>query len=239
MNTNNLLLSTKNYFILHKVLIKQFGIEAITVLASLIDTEECKYTDSIKEDYVLNDLNKISTNTTLSAAKIKKSINKLYKAHFIDVIVEKHNKIYVKILHNNILNYLAKDNIETEIKKTKKTILKSKKFKKPSRQDLKKYFLEIGEKTNEFEIMFDYYESKGWKVGKTPMKCWKSAARNWVRRAKNEIKEFVDYYDKDIEKKIGNDHEKLSKYHKHLRQLGWISSYSPTAGTTWRKNKKK
>lgn len=28
----------------------------------------------------------------------------------------------------------------------------------------------------------DYYASKGWKVGSSPMKDWKAAARNWSRR---------------------------------------------------------
>ncbi|MEY8460108.1 hypothetical protein AALA69_03140 [Eggerthellaceae bacterium 24-137] len=27
----------------------------------------------------------------------------------------------------------------------------------------------------------DHYASKGWKIGKTPMKDWKAAARNWMR----------------------------------------------------------
>ena len=28
----------------------------------------------------------------------------------------------------------------------------------------------------------DFYASKGWLVGKSPMKCWQSAVRNWARR---------------------------------------------------------
>ena len=28
----------------------------------------------------------------------------------------------------------------------------------------------------------DYYASKGWRVGNTPMKDWRAAARNWARR---------------------------------------------------------
>lgn len=28
---------------------------------------------------------------------------------------------------------------------------------------------------------YDYYESNGWRVGKTPMKDWQAAIRNWVR----------------------------------------------------------
>ena len=102
-------------------------------------------------------------------------------------------------------------------------------------QEEKTYFLEIEAKTEETEIMFDYYESKGWKVGKAPMKCWKSAARNWKRRSEKEESEFPDYYDKEFEKKIGNDNNKVSRYHQHLRKIGWKSSYSPTAGTTWLK----
>lgn len=30
----------------------------------------------------------------------------------------------------------------------------------------------------------DHYASKGWKIGKTPMKDWKAAARNWMRDGK-------------------------------------------------------
>ena len=28
----------------------------------------------------------------------------------------------------------------------------------------------------------DFYASKGWLIGKSPMKCWRSAVRNWARR---------------------------------------------------------
>lgn len=35
----------------------------------------------------------------------------------------------------------------------------------------------------------DYYESKGWKVGKAPMKDWKATVRNWLRSSKPRGKE--------------------------------------------------
>ena len=47
---------------------------------------------------------------------------------------------------------------------------------------------EIAEFTGENNIeidagkFIDFYASKGWLVGKTPMKCWRSAVRNWARR---------------------------------------------------------
>jgi hypothetical protein len=31
----------------------------------------------------------------------------------------------------------------------------------------------------------DFYESNGWKVGKNKMKCWKAAARNWLKGNSN------------------------------------------------------
>tara|TARA_R110000803_G_scaffold210685_3_gene283196 strand:- start:1464 stop:1778 length:315 start_codon:yes stop_codon:yes gene_type:complete len=34
------------------------------------------------------------------------------------------------------------------------------------------------------DIFFDHFESKGWYVGKSKMKCWKAATRNWIRNAK-------------------------------------------------------
>ena len=35
----------------------------------------------------------------------------------------------------------------------------------------------------EAESFFDFYESKGWVIGKSGMKDWKAAARNWVRNS--------------------------------------------------------
>ena len=46
-------------------------------------------------------------------------------------------------------------------------------------------FLKQGE-VDDSEIMYDFYESKGWKIGRNSMKCWKSATRNWVRRSKKD-----------------------------------------------------
>lgn len=43
------------------------------------------------------------------------------------------------------------------------------------------YFIELKHK-DQAEPFYDFYQSKGWKVGKAPMKDWKAAARNWCRR---------------------------------------------------------
>ena len=59
---------------------------------------------------------------------------------------------------------------------------KPKKFQKPTIEQIKAYCLEVG-KNIDAEAFFDFYEAKGWVVGKAPMKDWKAAVRNW---AKNE-----------------------------------------------------
>ncbi|MBF26138.1 MAG: hypothetical protein CMP49_06490 [Flavobacteriales bacterium] len=232
MNIFNLLLSGSEYFFLNKHLVKKIGINSTLILAELININQLNE----KEEYCTIKLIEVSNNTTLSIFKIKNGLNSLYKKKFIDVIVKNNDTIDVKIYKQNIISTILTDlqSFEIDTKKSKKkSIIKQRRFKKPTVKELKEYFIEIGN-NNESHIMYDYYESKGWKVGKAPMKCWKSAARNWIRRL-NKQKTFPDYYDKKIELKLSNDVESLTKYHQHLKQLGWISSYSPSAGMTWRK----
>jgi len=57
---------------------------------------------------------------------------------------------------------------------------KVKKFQKPLLQEIKDYTQEI-KKGIEAQAFLDFYDSKGWKVGKTPMKDWKASVRNWCR----------------------------------------------------------
>ncbi|MAZ55626.1 MAG: hypothetical protein CMP54_01310 [Flavobacteriales bacterium] len=234
MNLTKILLSGSQYFILNKDLIKMIGLEPTLILAQLVEFEENKSKD--KNAYFRTTIEDLISLTSLSNFKIKNGINNLYKNKLIDIIVNKNKTIDVKIFHLQIFNLLNIDfKLLKKNKVKKKSIINQKRFKKPKLKELKNYFLKINE-LDESEIMFDYYESKGWKVGSSPMKCWKSAARNWARRGKKKIK-FPDYYDKNIELKIGNDSETLSKYHNHLKKLGWISKYSPSAGITWGKIK--
>lgn len=52
-----------------------------------------------------------------------------------------------------------------------------------SQDEATAYFVEIGSTAEEGATFWDHFESNGWKVGgKTAMKNWQSAARNWVRR---------------------------------------------------------
>lgn len=63
-----------------------------------------------------------------------------------------------------------------------------KRFKKPSVADVLAYGSSLTPKFLKAQQFIDYYESKGWVVGKAPMKCWKSAVRTWQARDKQTIK---------------------------------------------------
>lgn len=61
------------------------------------------------------------------------------------------------------------------------------KFRAPTTEEVAQYAKEAN-LTIDAALFCDHYASKGWKVGKSPMKDWKAAARNWDRRDKQESK---------------------------------------------------
>ena len=101
------------------------------------------------------------------------------------------------------------------------------------------YFGELKSNGNEAMSFFDYYSSKGWQVGRSPMKDWKAAARNWVRRSKEFSTKGVaaighpNEYNSKYEWTLRGDQRKTNEYHKHLRDIGWSSKYSPAGGVQW------
>lgn len=57
---------------------------------------------------------------------------------------------------------------------------KKQSFEKPSVEEVEAYCKERNNQVNA-EAFVDFYESKGWLIGKTPMKNWKAAVRTWER----------------------------------------------------------
>lgn len=59
-----------------------------------------------------------------------------------------------------------------------------KRFSPPSMNDVIEFFKEKKSNSQQAEMFFNHFESNGWKVGgKTKMKDWKAAARNWIMRS--------------------------------------------------------
>lgn len=56
-------------------------------------------------------------------------------------------------------------------------------FKKPTIEEIAAYCAERKNNVDP-QAFFDFYESKGWRVGNQPMKDWKACVRTWERREK-------------------------------------------------------
>lgn len=91
-------------------------------------------------------------------------------------------------ISNEVSNKISTPEIELEkdidIKKETTTDVvvkkKQKKFVKPTQQEIAEYVKSLG-KSLDVARFYDYYEAKGWLVGKSPMKDWKATVRNWLR----------------------------------------------------------
>lgn len=57
----------------------------------------------------------------------------------------------------------------------------SRSFAKPAVEEVRAYCVERGN-TVDAEAFLDFYESKGWKIGRAPMRHWKAAVRTWKKR---------------------------------------------------------
>lgn len=84
-------------------------------------------------------------------------------------------------------------------------------FVPPSLEDVRAYVAERGG-VIDAERFYDFYECKGWKVGREKMKDWKAAVRTWERREKSEAQlrntqprdPFLDFLDEEMQKGKGD-----------------------------------
>lgn len=114
---------------------------------------------------------------------------------------EIHKKLPNVSLTDNLTQPNATD-IDIDIRDKKNN-----RFIKPSVKEIADYC-----NNNNYDIdaerFYDYYESKGWKVGKAPMKDWKAAVRMWSRNNKQESK-MPDFTLQRKEKKLSAEDEEI------------------------------
>lgn len=95
--------------------------------------------------------------------------------------------VYDRIQTNTIATNKKKKEKENIYKKlsneSKKDAAERRAFVAPTLEELQEYIAEKGLTNIDAERFIDYYTSNGWKVGRTPMKDWRAAARNWNRKA--------------------------------------------------------
>jgi hypothetical protein len=134
----------------------------------------------------------------------EKNLNK-----YVDKIKSKALKNKVLEMYNNFSNGYPIDTLSIPYRYPTDTVYdldsidlslntktKDKRFVKPSVEEVKEY---CKEKRNNIdgEAFWHFYESKGWKIGKEPMKSWKSAMVTWEKKRKettpkNEAKQQLE-----------------------------------------------
>lgn len=149
------------------------------------------------EENISRKLNKLVKNGYLEIEYDKKGSSiigrrlRLIKISMVTVDKNINGDNLIKINNNKERNIIINNNISKE------------KFKKPTIEEIQEYCLERrnGIDANYF---YDFYESKGWMIGKNKMKDWKSAIRTWERNHKEDNKNsknkpIPEWFDKEIE----------------------------------------
>ena len=111
------------------------------------------------------------------------------------------------------------------IKEKEKENAKPKRFVKPTTEDIENYIIQNNYDTNPqlfANRFYNFYESKGWVIGKAPMKNWKAAIRTWISKEKIQVKQVkvpeTDYVesisDEDVAKTL-LDLDNISSIKRH------------------------
>ena len=94
---------------------------------------------------------------------------------------------YIKLVDKPSLK-MCTDNTNINITNTNLTDSNKKAFfKKPTFDEVKNYCI-LRKNNIEAEAFIDFYESKGWQIGKEIMKSWKACVRTWESREKKNPK---------------------------------------------------
>ncbi len=176
-----------------------------------------KRSTSSKNDQVIKQVNEQVTKQALNkhqtSSKHVPYINNINNTNIINLAKQEISKNEKKLnFTNSIFDEVQESDLKTEKEKEKKLREKKKmnfennlvdndlssraqsRPPKPTLEEAQIYFLEKSFTEIEAQRFFNYFESNGWLVGgKTKMKDWKAAARNWMlntkKFSKNQITE--------------------------------------------------
>ena len=94
---------------------------------------------------------------------------------------------YINLKDKGSIN-ISTDNTNININNTNLTDSNKKAFfKKPSLDEVKNYCI-LRKNNIDAQAFIDFYESKGWQIGKEIMKSWKACVRTWESRDKKNPK---------------------------------------------------
>lgn len=119
-----------------------------------------------------------------------------YSLKQIGLLDDENDNVYIldtQVRLGKDRDRLGKDRLELERVKNKAT-----RFIKPTIDEIKTFLndQEYETDTDRYaDRFYNFYESKGWKVGKEKMKDWKAAIRGWLSRDNIKKKETVEIID--------------------------------------------
>ncbi|HLO72734.1 MAG TPA: hypothetical protein VK164_02255 [Flavobacterium sp.] len=156
-----------------------------------------------KNDQVIEQVNEQVTKQALNkhqtSSKHVPYINNINNTNSINIAKQENLKNEKKLIFtNSIFDEVQESDLKVEKEKEKKLREKKKKIEeaalssraqsrppKPTLEEAQIYFLEKKFPEVEAQRFFNYFESNGWLVGgRTKMKDWKAAARNWMLNTK-------------------------------------------------------
>jgi len=96
---------------------------------------------------------------------------------------------------------------------------KPSKMSPPTQEEVNSFATESLLNTNEAKKFFCYYDSNGWRVGKNPMKNWKSAFKGWCARAMDtpsraQPKTFAQIDEEERQESYRKAQERINNYGK-------------------------
>tara|TARA_R110002020_G_scaffold11041_2_gene42048 strand:+ start:136 stop:756 length:621 start_codon:yes stop_codon:yes gene_type:complete len=184
------LLSSSAFLVVNKHLAKVIGLKETVLLADLISKEEYFIANGMTDGWFFNTEANIEADTTLSPFQQRKCLKSLRKYGIIETKRKGiPAKQYFRINEQLVIKFLnnLSSSKSTTINKNKVITIHNKYFNKPKLSEVNDYCLE--RKNNiDAEAFIDFYESKGWMVGKNKMKDWKAAVRTWEKKNYNKPK---------------------------------------------------
>lgn len=178
------LLSSTAFIILNKELAKQVGLKEAVLLADLISKEEYFISNGMTDGWFFNTESNIEEDTTLNSYQQRKCIKKLKETGLIETKRKGiPAKQYFKINEEQVLQILNNLSYKKPItiNKNKIITIHNKYFIKPKISEVEDYCLERNNNLDA-EAFINFYESKGWMVGKNKMKNWKAAIITWEKK---------------------------------------------------------
>jgi hypothetical protein len=144
-------------------------------------------TPSISKNNLANELvNEQELNKYQTSSKHVPYINNTNSINMVNVQIQKNENYNSEKVKDKNEEITQKFHPELDKAKLRKKKGKNEQSIPPGKNDVIAYFQEKKCPEIEAEKFFNYFESNGWLVGgKTKMKDWKAAARNWLLNSQN------------------------------------------------------